>query len=129
MRMSATPPQSGQFQDRRARSRSKELTNPMVVLIVSGGAMYQLKARDLSDEGAGLVVRADSNLLQRIEVGQSLQARVVLPRGYRGPAGQYLSRVEHITELQEGPFSGHMIVGLSFLHPITVNQNRFKKTR
>lgn len=101
----------------------------MVVISLSGSPLYQLKVRDLSAEGAGMVVRADSNLLQRIKVGQEVGVRVVLPRGSKGPSGQYLSRVEHITELQEGPFNGHMLVGLSFLHPITVNQNRFKKTR
>jgi hypothetical protein len=107
--------QSGQFQNRRARYRSKELTNPMVVVSVPGGPQYQLKVRDLSDEGTGIVVRADSSLLQRIEIGQELKVRVVLPRDYKGPTGFYRSRVEHITEIQEGPFKGHLIVGLSFL--------------
>ena len=101
----------------------------MVVISLSGSPLYQLKVRDLSDQGAGIVVRADSNLIQKIEAGQELRVRVVLPRGFPGPSGHFRSRVEHITELQEGPFNGHMIVGLSFLHPLTVSQNRFKKTR
>ncbi|MCU0558980.1 MAG: hypothetical protein MUD16_02145 [Desulfobacterales bacterium] len=101
----------------------------MVAISLPGGPLYQLKARDLSGEGAGIVVRADSNLLEKIEVGQELRARVVPPRGFKEPSGHYLSRVEHITELQEGPFNGHMVVGLSFLKRITVNPNRFKKRR
>lgn len=101
----------------------------MVVIGLSGCPLYQLKVRDLSDEGVGVVVRADSNLFQKIEIGQEFRVRVVLPRGYKGPTGHYLSRVEHITELQEGPFNGHMIVGLSFLNRITVNPNLFKKMR
>jgi hypothetical protein len=120
---------SGKFQDRRAKTRSKELTNPMVVVSLSGGPLYQLKVGDLSEEGAGVVVRADSNFVQRIVIGQELTVRVVLPRDYQGPSGHYLSRIEHITEIKEGPFPGHMIVGLSFLHRITADPNRFNKTR
>jgi hypothetical protein len=87
----------------------------MAVISVSSSPLYQLKIRDLSVEGAGIVVRADSSLLKMIEIGKELTVRLVLPRDYSGPSGHYQSRVEHITELQEGPFKGHLIVGLSFL--------------
>jgi hypothetical protein len=87
----------------------------MAVISMSGTPLYQLKIRDLSDEGAGIVVRTDSSLLKMIEIGKELTVRLVLPRDYSGPSGHYQSRVEHITELQEGPFKGHLIVGLSFL--------------
>ncbi len=127
MNMPANPFQSGPFRDRRARTRSKELTDPMLVISLHGGPLYQLKVRDLSDEGAGIVARADSNLLQRIEIGQVLKVRVVLPRNYKGPSGHYQSRVEHITPIQEGPFAGHMIIGLSFLHRITLDPSRYRR--
>ncbi|MFO7708166.1 MAG: hypothetical protein R6V84_08325 [Desulfobacterales bacterium] len=127
MNMPANPFQSGQFRDRRARKRSKELTDPMLVISLHGGPLYQLKVRDLSDEGAGIVARADSNFLQKIEIGQVLKVNVVLPRNFKGPSGHYQSRVEHITAIQEGPFAGHMIIGLAFLNRITVNPNPFKK--
>jgi len=107
--------QSDQPPDRRNRYRSKDLNNPMIVISLSGGPLYQLKVRDLSYEGAGIVVRADSLFLQKVEIGRELKVRVVLPRGYKGPSGHYQSIVEHITEIQEGPFKGHMAVGLSFL--------------
>jgi hypothetical protein len=87
----------------------------MAVISMSGSPLYQLKIRDLSDEGAGIVVRTDSSLLKMIEIGKELNVRLVLPRDYSGPSGHYQSRVEHITEILEGPFKGHMIVGLSFL--------------
>jgi hypothetical protein len=73
-----------------------------------GGPLYQLKVRDLSYEGAGIVVRPDSNLLKMIEIGQELKVKVMLPRDYKGPSGQYRSRVEHITEIEEGPYQGHL---------------------
>jgi hypothetical protein len=76
-----------------------------------------MKIRDLSEEGAGIVTRPDSLLLQKIKIGQEVMASVLLPRGYKGPSGHYRSRVEHVTQIKEGPFSGHMIVGLSFITP------------
>lgn len=115
--MSANALQTAASPDRRAKYRAKELTNPMAVITLFGGPLYQLKIRDLSEEGAGIVARPDSLLLQKIEIGQEVMASVLLPRGYKGPSGHYRSRVEHVTEIKEGPFSGHMIVGLSFLAP------------
>jgi len=101
--------------DRRDRYRSKELGNPTVVISFAGGPIYQLKIRDLSYEGAGIVVRADSQFLKRVEIGRELKIRVLLPGGYQGPSGFYRSRVEHITEILDGPFKGHLIVGISFI--------------
>lgn len=109
--------QSGQFRDRRARYRLKEMTKPMAVIRSSTGPVYLLKVRELSDQGVGIVVRPDSQFLQMIEVGQEVTVRLVLPKSYsfRGSSGHLRSRVVHITEILEGRFKGHMIVGLSFL--------------
>jgi len=115
MRLPEKSSQLDQPPDRRHRYRSKDLSKPTIVIGLPGGPLYQLKLRDLSYEGAGILVRADSQFLQKVEIGRELKVRVVLPRGYQGPSGYYQSRVEHITELREGPFKGHLIVGLSFL--------------
>ncbi len=115
--MSANSLQTVPLPDRRARYRAKEMSNPMAVITLSGGPLYQLKIRDLSEEGVGIVARPDSLFLQKIKIGQEVLASVLLPRGYKGPSGHYRSRVEHVTEIKEGPFSGHMIVGLSFITP------------
>jgi hypothetical protein len=91
----------------------------MIEIRFTGHPAYQLKVRDLTNEGAGIVVRPDSDLLNMIEVGQELNVRLVLPRDYRGPSGHFRSKVVHVDEILEGPFKGHMIVGLSFLTGIT----------
>ncbi len=96
--MSVNALQTGHSPDRRASYRAKELTNPMAVLTLSGGPLYQMKIRDLSDEGAGIVTRPDSLLLQKIEIGQEIMASVLLPRGFKGPSGHYRSRVEHVND-------------------------------
>jgi hypothetical protein len=101
--------------DRRSRYRSTHLSNPMVEIRLAGGPFYQLKVRDLSNEGAGIVVRSDSNFLKMIQVGQRLNVRLILPMNYQGPSGDYRSRVEHITEIADGPYNGHLVVGISIL--------------
>jgi hypothetical protein len=99
----------------RKKPRSKDLSNPMVEIKSPGNPIYQLKVRDISDEGVGVLVRPDSKLLNLIEIGHEVSVNLVLPRHYRGPSGNFRARVEHITEIQEGRFKGHRIVGLSFL--------------
>jgi hypothetical protein len=117
MKIKDNTSQSGQFRDRRARYRSKEMTNPMAVISCPDGPLYQLKVRDLSYEGAGIVVRPDSNLLKTIDIGQELKVMVLIPRDYKGPSGNYRSRVEHITAIEEGLYQGHFVMGISFLPP------------
>ena len=114
MKMPDEAIETGQSPERRYRSRSTDLSDPLAEIKFSGSPAYMLKVRDLSDKGAGIVVKSDSGLLKMIEIGQELKVRFILPREYRGPSGSYRSRVEHITEIQEGPFKGHMILGLSF---------------
>jgi hypothetical protein len=50
----------------------------MIEIRFTGHPVYQLKVRDLTNEGAGIVVRLDSDLLKMIEVGQELNVRLVL---------------------------------------------------
>lgn len=107
--------------NRRNRYRSTDLSNPMVEIRLAGGPLYQLKVRDLSNEGAGIVVRSDSNFLKMIQVGQKLDVRLILPVNYKGPSGHYRSKVEHITEIADGPYSGHLVVGVSILAGISSN--------
>jgi hypothetical protein len=107
----------------RRKPRSKDLSNPMVEIKIPGNPIYQLKVRDISDEGVGVLVRPDSKLLNLIEVGHEISVRLVLPRNYRGPSGNFRTRVEHITEIEEGPFQGHLVVGISFLPPLGLTQS------
>ena len=57
--------------------------------------------------------------MNHIDVGQELEVGLIAPtEDYQKPSGHYLSRIEHITEIEEGPFTGHMLVGLSLLNQI-----------
>lgn len=108
-------PKPSHYSEKRRRHRSTGPPNPMVEVKLFGNPIRQLKLRDLSDKGAGIVVRPDSSFLKMIEVGQEVNVRLVLPKDYQGPSGSYRSKIEHITETQESPFIGHMVVGLSFI--------------
>lgn len=121
MKNSGVPTKLSRNPDRRSRYRSTDLSNPMVEIRLAGGPLYQLKVRDLSNDGAGIVVRSDSNFLKMIEVGQRLDVRLILPVNYKGPSGHYRSTVEHITEIAEGPYNGHLVVGISILAGVSAN--------
>ena len=101
--------------DRRLEPRATGLSSHRAEFKFTGVPIYQLKVRDLSANGAGIIVRADSKVLELIKIGQELVVKLISPAGSKGPSGYYKSRIEHVTELKEGRFRGHMVVGLSLV--------------
>ena len=108
--------QPGQPPDRRIEPRVTKLSNHRVEFKFTGVPVYQLIVRDLSANGAGIVARTDSKILNMIRIGQELDVKLISFAGVKGPSGHYRSRIEHISELKEGRFRGHMVVGLSLLN-------------
>ena len=108
--------QPNQNPDRRLEPRATGLSSHRAEFKFTGVPIYQLKVRDLSANGAGIIVRADSKVLELIQIGQELVVKLISPAGSKGPSGYYKSRIEHITELKEGRFRGHMVVGLWLLN-------------
>ena len=53
----------GQQVERRCEPRATELSNQRAEFKLTYVPVYQFKVRDLSAKGAGIVVRADSNVL------------------------------------------------------------------
>ena len=111
--------QPGQQKERRREPRSTELSNQRAEFKLTYIPVYQLKVRDLSTKGAGIVVRADSNVLKMIQVGQELDVKMIPGTGVAGSSGYQRSRVAHVTELKEGRYRGHMVVGLSILNKVS----------
>jgi hypothetical protein len=104
--------------DRRTLDRAVRLSNHRAEFKFPGVPVYQLKVRDLSEKGAGVVVKAGSNFLTLIAVGQELNMKLLSPSESSGPVGHYLSRVQHISQLAGGRFKGHLVVGMSMLKKI-----------
>ena len=89
---------------KRSKPRATRLPSPMVEIKFPGVPLYQLKIHDTGDGGIGVIVRPDSDLLNHIDVGQELEVGLIAPtEDYQKPSGHYLSKIEHITEIQEGP--------------------------
>ena len=74
---------------------------------------YQLKLREVSTSGAGIIVRADSKILTRMSVGQELKLRLLSTSRTELLSGDYAAVIEHITELKAGPYKGHFVVGVA----------------
>jgi len=111
--------QPGQPPDRRIEPRVTKLSNHRVEFKFTGVPVYQLIVRDLSATGAGIVARTDSKILNMIRIGQELNVKLISFAGATGPSGHYRSRIEHISELKEGRFRGHMVIGISILNKIS----------
>jgi len=118
MTSSTRKEQPGSSSERRAEPRATKLSDHRAEFKFAGVPVYQLKVRDLSDKGAGVVVKADSNFLAMIAVGQKLKMKLLSPVEAKSPLGHYMSRIEHISELESGRFKGHLVVGISMLKEI-----------
>ena len=104
---------TGQPNNRRREPRATKLSNHRAEFKLTGVPIYQLKVRDLSAKGAGIVARVDSNFLKMIRIGQELDVKLISFADATGPSGYYRSRIEHISELKEGRFKGHIVIGIS----------------
>ena len=102
------------FQERRKRPRSPA-SEHMIEFLMRGTPSYQLKLRDISETGAGVIVRSDSKFLSLIQTGMELDIRLITPRGSRFHAGEYRGRVIQTCELAEGQFRGHQLVGIELI--------------
>jgi hypothetical protein len=99
--------------ERRLRPRAPVLSEHMMEFVLPGTPIYELKLRDVSETGAGAIVNPRSKLLGMVQVGQELRVRLITPRGSRFRPGPYRGRVIQITEIAEGAYRGHILLGLS----------------
>ena len=101
--------------ERRAEPRSAKLPTHRVEIKFPSVPVYQLKVRDVSPSGAGIIVRADSKFLTMVQIGQELNVNFLAPADHATLSGHYRLRIEHISELETGRFKGHHVVGISIL--------------
>lgn len=101
--------------ERRTEPRSSMLPDHRVEIKFPSVPVYQLKVRDVSPTGAGIIVRADSKFLTMVEIGQELNVNFLAPADAASLSGHHKLRIKHISELGKGRFKGHMVVGISIL--------------
>jgi hypothetical protein len=105
------------FKERRAKHRRTQLRNYRVEIKLIGAPIYQFRVRDVSSDGAGILIKEDSKFLNMIKVGQIVDVDFISPKGTE-PAGNHRTEVRHITKPNEGKNKGHYLAGLSILEKI-----------
>jgi len=105
--------------DRRTTPRYPALTEHMAEFDIPGALIYQLKLQDISQTGAGVIVKQDSAFLTLIKIDQQFRVKLLSPKDSQLVQGIYQVRIAHITESKEGRFKGHMVVGMELLQKIS----------
>ena len=104
-------------QEKRAIPRRTKLQNYRVEIQLVGQPIYQFRVKDVSTNGAGILIKNDSGFLNLIKVGQVVNVDFMSPEG-TNPSGLHKSRIEHITEGNKAGIKGHLLVGISILEKI-----------
>jgi len=100
--------------ERRSELRKNEKPMRSVELKLPSLPIYLFKVKDSSQNGFCLLVKEDSNILDHIHVGQILNIRSY-SEDKIDPSEIFLSEIKHITKKDEGPYTGHQLVGLMIL--------------
>jgi len=79
-----------------------------------GVPLYQFKLKDISDNGASILVKEDSAMINHLEVGQSLKIKFHLS-SRADFNGYFESKIKHITKIEERRYKGHYLVGVQIL--------------
>jgi hypothetical protein len=110
------------FQDKLEKKSRSKIRNPAsegasISFKPPGGVWeYQIKLRELSDSGLGLLVKQDSDLLKQISVGDVFTVNYhedSVPMTVQHQTVQ----VRHISFPPTGIPENHMVIGLRFLEP------------
>jgi hypothetical protein len=77
-----------------------------------GVPVYEVKIKDLSSNGASILVKKDSLLLNHLGIGKTISVKYYL--GDRSKAfGPYKANIKHLTQFEAGRFKGHFSAGLA----------------
>jgi hypothetical protein len=102
------------YKEKRAYHRRTQLKDYRIEIKLIGEPIYQFRATDVSSNGAGILIKEDSDFLGMIEVGQIVDADFISPGG-TDPVGIHSVEIKHITKPSEANNKGHCLVGLSIL--------------
>ena len=76
--------------------------------------IYQFKLRDLSSNGACVLVKEGSSMLSNIEIGRTLKMKYSSAEAPKSI--EFLKAdIKHITKQDEGRYKGHYLVGLNIV--------------
>jgi hypothetical protein len=99
-------------EERRSQKREAARYSYHAEIRLVGVPVYEVKIKDLSANGASILVKKDSLLLNHLGVGKTISVKYYL--GDRSKAvGPFKANIIHLTPLEEGRFKGHSLAGLS----------------
>lgn len=114
--------------DRRTESRNALDPFYSVELTVEGAhARYQFKLRNISTKGLCIVVREDSAVLEKLDVGDGYQVKLYRdsdPNAVKNAS----AKIRHITRQTEGRYQGHYLVGLSLESSLEPEAETFRES-
>ena len=79
-----------------------------------GVPLYQFKLKDSSENGASILVKEDSFMLNYLKVGQTLQINFSSDLEF-DHNGDFEIEIVHITKVDKGRYKGHYLVGVRIL--------------
>lgn len=100
--------------EKRAESRKNLENIKSVELKLPNLPIYVFRAKDTSPNGICFLVKADSDILNHIQVGQVLNLRYHTEDTTK-PTEVLTSKIKHITEMDKGLYKDHQLVGLMVL--------------
>ena len=75
-----------------------------------GVPIHRFKLKDISRNGACILIKEDSSMIDHIQAGQTLNMKYYSPAKTDPPAIK--SEIKYITKPEEGRFKGHYLVGV-----------------
>jgi len=100
--------------EKRAESRGAPKGFHGASIKLVGVPLYQFKLKDSSENGASILVKEDSFMLNYLEVGQTLKINFSadLESDHNG---DFEIKIVHITKVEKGRYKGHYLVGVRIL--------------
>jgi hypothetical protein len=94
------------------RSEARKGTNSIygAELKVPGVPIHRFKFKDISHNGACVLIKEDSSMLNHLRAGQNLNMKYNSPIILGTPTLK--SEIKHITKAKQGRFKGHYLVGV-----------------
>lgn len=100
--------------ERRAESRETLQKMKSIELKLPNLPIYVFRVKDTSPNGICFLVKADSDILNHIQIGQILNMKYHT-EDITKPPEVVRSKIKHITKMVKGPHKNHQLIGLMFL--------------
>ena len=100
--------------EKRSESRGAPKGFHSASIKLVGVPLYQFKLKDSSENGASILVKEDSFMLNYLDVGQILRINFSsdLESDHNG---DFEIEIVHITKVDKGRYKGHYLVGVRIL--------------